>query len=59
MEMERNLRENKNRNKNIQRQAQNGIQLKGRSQGLTLLLRLWNALKRTYHDCPLKDPTSI
>jgi hypothetical protein len=28
--------------KKVQRQAQSGIQLKGRSQGLTLLLRLWN-----------------
>jgi hypothetical protein len=41
--------------KKVQRQAQSGIQLKGRSQDLTLLLRL---TKGTYHDCPLKDPTS-
>jgi hypothetical protein len=44
--------------KKVQRQAQSGIQLKGRSQDLTLLLRLWSAHKKgTYHDCPLKDPT--
>jgi hypothetical protein len=36
-----------------------GIQLKGRPQGLTLLLMLWNAHKKgAYHDCPLKDSTS-
>jgi hypothetical protein len=29
--------------KKVQRQAQSGIQLKERSQGLTLLLRLWRA----------------
>ena len=29
--------------KKIQHQAQSGIQLKERSQGLTLLLRLWSA----------------
>jgi hypothetical protein len=32
--------------KKIQGQAQSGIQLKGRSQGLTLLLRLWSAHKK-------------
>jgi hypothetical protein len=32
--------------KKVQQQAQSGIQLKGRSQGLTLLLRLWNAHKK-------------
>jgi hypothetical protein len=31
--------------KKVQRQAQSGIQLKGRSQGLKLLLRLWSAHK--------------
>ena len=31
--------------KKVQRQAQSGIQFKGRSQGLTLLLRLWSAHK--------------
>jgi hypothetical protein len=30
----------------VQRQAQSGIQLKGRSQGLTLLLRLWSTHKK-------------
>jgi hypothetical protein len=30
----------------IQQQAQSRIQLKGRSQGLTLLLRLWSAHKK-------------
>jgi hypothetical protein len=30
----------------VQRQVQSGIQLKGRSQGLTLLLRLWRAHKK-------------
>jgi hypothetical protein len=35
MEMERSLREKK-----FQRQAQIGIKLKGRSQGLTLIMRL-------------------
>jgi hypothetical protein len=30
----------------VQRQAQSGIQIKGRSQGLTLLLRLWNTHKK-------------
>jgi hypothetical protein len=46
--------------KKVQRQAQNGIQLKGMSQGLTLLLRLWRAhkKKRIYCVCPPKDPTS-
>jgi hypothetical protein len=29
-----------------QRQVQNGIQLKGRPQDLTLLLRLWNTHKK-------------
>jgi hypothetical protein len=28
--------------KKFQQQAQSGIKLKGRSQGLTLLLRLWD-----------------
>jgi hypothetical protein len=32
--------------KKVQHQAQSGIQLKGRSQGLTLLLRLWSAHKK-------------
>jgi hypothetical protein len=32
--------------KKVQRQAQSGIQLKGRSQGLTLLLRLWSTHKK-------------
>jgi hypothetical protein len=32
--------------KKVKRQAQSRIQLKGRSQGLTLLLRLWNAHKK-------------
>jgi hypothetical protein len=32
--------------KKVQRQAQNGIQLKRRSQGLILLLKLWSAHKR-------------
>jgi hypothetical protein len=32
--------------KKIQGYAQNGIQLKGRSQGLILLLRLWSAHKK-------------
>jgi hypothetical protein len=32
--------------KKVQRQAQSGIQLKGRSQGLTLLLTLWSAHKK-------------
>jgi hypothetical protein len=32
--------------KKVQRQVQSGIQLKGRSQGLTLLLRLWSAHKK-------------
>jgi hypothetical protein len=31
--------------KKVQQQAQSGIQLKGRSQGLTLLLRLWSVHK--------------
>jgi hypothetical protein len=30
----------------VQGQVQRGIQLKGRSQGLTLLLRLWSAHKK-------------
>jgi hypothetical protein len=37
MEMERSLRKRRSSYK-----AQSGIQLKGRSQGLTLLLRLWS-----------------
>jgi hypothetical protein len=32
--------------KKVQWQAQSGIQFKGRSQGLTLLLRLWSAHKK-------------
>ena len=32
--------------KKVHRQAQSGIQLKGRPQGLTLLLRLWNTHKK-------------
>jgi hypothetical protein len=32
--------------KKVQRQAQSGTQLKGRSQGLILLLRLWSAHKK-------------
>ena len=32
--------------KKVQRQAQSGIELKGRSQGLTLLLRLWRTHKK-------------
>jgi hypothetical protein len=32
--------------KKVQQQAQTGIQLKGRSHGLTLLLRLWSTRKR-------------
>jgi hypothetical protein len=32
--------------KKVQWQAQSGIQLKGRSQGLTLLLRVWRAHKK-------------
>jgi hypothetical protein len=32
--------------KKVQQQAQSGIQLKGRSQGLTLLLMLWRAHKK-------------
>jgi hypothetical protein len=32
--------------KKVQRQAQSEIQLKGRSQGLTLLLRLWRVHKK-------------
>jgi hypothetical protein len=32
--------------KKVQWQAQSGIQLKGRSQGLALLLRLWSAHKK-------------
>lgn len=32
--------------KKVQRQAQSGIQLKGRSHSLTLLLRLWSAHKK-------------
>jgi hypothetical protein len=34
--------------KKVQRQAQSGIQLKGRSQGLILLLRLWNTHKKGF-----------
>jgi hypothetical protein len=45
--------------KEFQYQVQIGIQLIGRPQGLTLLLRLWYAHKKgTYHDCLLNDPTS-
>jgi hypothetical protein len=45
--------------KEVQQQAQSGIQLKGRSQGLILLLRLCSAHKKgPIDDCPLKDPTS-
>jgi hypothetical protein len=32
--------------KKVQRQAQSAIQLNGRSEGLTLLLRLWNTHKK-------------
>jgi hypothetical protein len=32
--------------KKVQWQAQSGIQLKGRSQSLTLLLKLWSAHKK-------------
>jgi hypothetical protein len=32
--------------KKVQQQAQSGMQLKGRSQGLTLLLRLWSTHKK-------------
>jgi hypothetical protein len=32
--------------KKVQRQPQSGIQLKGRSQDLTLFLRLWSAHKK-------------
>jgi hypothetical protein len=32
--------------KKVQEQAQRGIRLKGRPQGLTLLLRLWRAHKK-------------
>jgi hypothetical protein len=34
--------------KKVQRQAESGIQLKGRSQGLTLLLRLWSAHRKGF-----------
>lgn len=45
--------------KEVQQQGQSRIQLKGRPQGLTLLLRLWSTHKKgTYHDCPPNDPTS-
>jgi hypothetical protein len=46
--------------KKVQGQAQSGIQLKGRFQGLTLLLRLWSAHKKgpILNDCTLEDPTS-
>jgi hypothetical protein len=45
--------------KEVQQQGQSGIQLKGRPQGLTLLLRLWSSNKKgTYHDCPPKQRTS-
>jgi hypothetical protein len=40
MEMERSLR------KEVQQQAQSGIQIKGRFQGLKLLLKLWTAHKK-------------
>ena len=33
----------------VQKQAQSGIQLKGKSQGLTLLLRLWRAHKKGHN----------
>ena len=32
--------------KKVEQQAQNGIQLNGRSQDLTLLLRLWRGYKK-------------
>ena len=32
--------------KKVQQQAQRGIQVKGKSQGLTLLLRLWSTHKK-------------
>ena len=41
MEMERSSRKKK-----VQRKAQSGNQEKGRSQGLTLLLRIWSAHKK-------------
>jgi hypothetical protein len=45
--------------KKVQWQAQSAIQLKGRFQGLTLLLRRWRKhSQKGTHDCPLKDPTS-
>jgi hypothetical protein len=52
MEMEKDPEEKK-----VQQQAQNGVQLKEMSQGLTLLLRLECSQKGTYHDYPSKDPT--
>jgi hypothetical protein len=50
MEIERSMKK-----KMDQRQAQSGIQLKGRSQGLTILLRLWSTHKKRSH---MTDPTS-
>ena len=45
--------------KKFQQQAQIGIQLKGRSQCLTLLLRLWRAHNKwPITTEPLKDPTN-
>jgi hypothetical protein len=45
--------------KKVQPQAQSEIQLKGRPQGLTLLLRLWSAHKKgPIMTAPPKDPTS-
>jgi hypothetical protein len=45
--------------KKVQQQAQSGIQLKGRSQDLTLLLMgVECSQKETYHDCPPKASTS-
>ena len=41
MEMEKSLRKRRS-----SQQAQSRIQLKGRSQGLTLLLRLWSTHKK-------------
>ena len=38
--------ERKPEEKKVQQQAQSGVQLKGRSQGLTLLLRLWSTHKK-------------
>jgi hypothetical protein len=46
--------------KEVQWQGQSRIQLKGRLQGLTLLLRQWCVhTKGTHDDCLLENPTHI